>query len=70
VLVMVVLVAFVIAVLVAVVLWRTMSASRGGLPPGPPGREAPPRRVSGPDDDPDFLRQLDERVQRGDDPPA
>ena len=66
---MTILIAFVIAVLVAVVLWRTMSA-RGGLPPGPPGREAPPRRVSGPDDDPDFLRQLDERVQRGDDPPA
>jgi hypothetical protein len=26
--------------------------------------------VSGPDDDPDFLRQLDEKVRRRDDPPA
>jgi hypothetical protein len=27
-------------------------------------------RVSGPDDDPDFLRKLDENVRRRDDPPT
>ncbi|MCX6465381.1 MAG: hypothetical protein NTW05_17560 [Pseudonocardiales bacterium] len=69
---MLVLIALVVAVLVAVVLWRAMSAGqgqeRGSF--GPPRREVPPRRVSGPDDDPDFLRQLDERVRRPEDPPA
>jgi len=67
---MLVLVAFVVAVLVAVVLWRALSAGQERLPFGPAARDEPPRRVSGPDDDPDFLRQLDERARRQDDPPA
>ena len=69
---MLVLIAFVVAALVAVILWRTMSAGQGEerSPFGPARREVPPRRVSGPDDDPDFLRQLDERVRRPEDPPA
>jgi hypothetical protein len=29
-----------------------------------------PPRVSGPDDDPDFLRQLDEKVRKRDEPPG
>ena len=36
--------------------------------PQSPGPSRP--RVSGPDDDPDFLRQLDEKVKRRDDPPT
>jgi hypothetical protein len=68
--VMLVLIAFVVAVLVAVVVWRAMSAGDGSAVPGPPRGEVPPRRVSGPDDDPEFLRQLDERVRRPEDPPA
>lgn len=65
-------IAFVGAAVIALVLWKAMSTVRGDAPlagerpvPGP----ARPR-VSGPDDDPDFLRQLDERVKRQDDPPA
>ena len=66
------LIAFVGAAIIALVLWKAMNSSRGVAPP--PTRRAPqqgPRpRVSGPDDDPEFLRQLDERVKRRDDPPA
>ena len=71
------LIAFVGAAIIAVVLWKAMS-SRGDIAAGasgaprrpqqPPGPARP--RVSGPDDDPDFLRKLDERVKRRDDPPA
>jgi hypothetical protein len=67
------LIAFVGAAIIAVVLWKAMNASRSDAPPPAvrPGRPGLPRtRVSGPDDDPDFLRQLDERVKRRDDPPA
>jgi hypothetical protein len=66
------LIAFVGAAIIAFVLWKAMSA----MPrddSGEPGRQAPGPsrpRVSGPDDDPDFLRQLDERVRRQDDPPS
>ena len=67
------LIAFVGAAIIALVLWKAMNASRSAGPP--PTRRAPqqaPRpRVSGPDDDPDFLRQLDEKVKRRDeDPPT
>jgi hypothetical protein len=67
------LIAFVGAAIIAVVLWKAMNASRGeAAPPARrPSQPGPPRtRVYGPDDDPDFLRQLDERVKRRDDPPA
>ena len=66
------LIAFVGAAIIALVLWKAMNASRSATPP--PIRRAPQQgvrpRASGPDDDPDFLRQLDERVKRKDDPPA
>ncbi|MBW0119304.1 hypothetical protein [Pseudonocardia abyssalis] len=65
-------IAFVGAAIIALVLWKAMSTVRGDAPPtGEPAVPGPSRpRVSGPDDDPDFLRQLDERVKRQDDPPA
>ena len=67
------LIAFVGAAIIALVLWKAMNSSRSDAPPvarrpQPPGAGRP--RVSGPDDDPDFLRQLDERVKRRDDPPT
>ena len=68
------LIAFVGAAIIALVLWKAMNASRADTPPPPtvrrPTRGAVRPRVSGPDDDPDFLRKLDERVRRRDDPPA
>jgi hypothetical protein len=71
------LIAFVGAAIIALVLWKAMNASRTDAPstPAPPTRPQRPAgptrpRVSGPDDDPDFLRKLDERVKRRDDPPA
>ncbi|WP_300008371.1 hypothetical protein [Pseudonocardia sp.] len=66
------LIALVGAAVIALVLWKAMSAMPGDGP-GDRGPQAPGpsrARVSGPDDDPDFLRQLDERVRRQDDPPA
>jgi uncharacterized iron-regulated membrane protein len=68
--VMLVLIAFVVAALVAFVLWRTMTAGQDGPPLRPARRDTTPRRVTGPDDDPDFLRTLDERTRRREDPPA
>jgi hypothetical protein len=67
------LIAFVGAAIIALVLWKAMNSSRSEAPPvarrpQPPGAGRP--RVSGPDDDPDFLRQLDEKVKRRDDPPT
>lgn len=72
-------IAFVGAAVIALVLWKAMSTVRGdalpetgaGRPHGGSQGSGPVHpRVSGPDDDPDFLRQLDERVRRQDDPPA
>jgi hypothetical protein len=66
------LIAFIGAAVIALVLWRAMNtASRAdaALPPRRPPAGPTPPRVSGPDDDPDFLRQLDERVRRRDEPP-
>ena len=67
------LIAFVGAAIIALVLWKAMNASRADTPPvvrrpQSPGSGRP--RVSGPEDDPDFLRQLDEKVKRRDDPPT
>jgi hypothetical protein len=67
------LIAFFAAAVIAVVLWKAMNSSRAAAPPPVSGTRQPGPvrpRVSGPDDDPDFLRQLDERVKRRDDPPA
>jgi hypothetical protein len=63
------LIAFLGAAVIALVLWRAMnttSADAAEAPSRPPVRP----RTSGPDDDPEFLRQLDERVRRREDPPA
>ena len=66
------LIAFVGAAVIALVLWKAMNTARVEAPPPPrrpsAGTTAP--RVSGPDDDPDFLRKLDERVKRREDPPS
>ena len=68
------LIAFVGAAIIALVLWKAMNTSRGDAPPPVGPRQQPQGparpRVSGPDDDPDFLRQLDEKVKRRDDPPT
>ena len=69
------LIAFVGAAIIALVLWKAMNSSRSEAPPPAVGRRQQPQgptrpRVSGPDDDPDFLRQLDEKVKRRDDPPT
>lgn len=64
-------IAFVGAVVIALVLWKAMSSVRGEAPLAPRQEVSPARpRVSGPDDDPEFLRQLEEKVRRRDDPPA
>ncbi len=67
------LIAFVGAAVIALVLWRAMNTAGADVTSHQQARpEAPPPRprVSGPDDDADFLRQLDEKVKRRDDPPA
>jgi hypothetical protein len=65
------LIAFLGAAVIALVLWKAMNAS--SRPDATPQRRSPsaptPPSVSGPDDDPEFLRQLDERVRRRDEPP-
>jgi hypothetical protein len=65
------LIAFVGAAVIALVLWKAMNTAQGEPPAEPVSRPSTVRpRVSGPDDDPEFLRQLDERVRRREDPPA
>lgn len=60
------LIALAAAAIVGVVLWKTMS----GHPASPTESAAGTRRGAAPDDDPEFLRQLSERVRReGEDPP-
>jgi hypothetical protein len=61
------LIAFVGAAVIALVLWRAMNTAQGDAPEAPV-RPAARTRASGPDDDPEFLRQLGERVRRRDDP--
>jgi hypothetical protein len=53
------------AVIVGVVLWKAMTGH------APSKVERIPPRPAAPDDDPEFLRQLSERVRRaeGEDPP-
>ena len=66
------------AAIIAVLLWRTLrSEQQMAADPEQPRPEAPwsgltraaRPRASGPDDDPEFLRQLDERVRGHEDPP-
>lgn len=66
------LIAFVGAAIVALVLWKAMNTAQpdGGPPPRRQYTGPTHPRVSGPDDDADFLRQLDEKVRRRDDPSA
>lgn len=65
------LIAFVVVAIIALVLWKAMGTVREAPPSGERQAPGPARpRVSGPDDDPDFLRQLDERVRRQQEPPA
>ena len=65
------LIAFVGAAIIALVLWKAMNSGAVEFPQPPltPGPSRAPR-VSGPDDDPDFLRQLDEKVRKRDEPPG
>jgi hypothetical protein len=62
------LIAFVGAAVIALVLWRAMNSTAPADSAEPPVRAPMRPRASGPDDDPEFLRQLDERVRRRDDP--
>jgi hypothetical protein len=68
------LIAFVGAAIIALVLWKAMNSGAVEFPQ--PQRRRPVAgpsrspRVSGPDDDPDFLRQLDEKVRKRDEPPG
>jgi hypothetical protein len=65
------LIAFVGAAVIALVLWKAMNTAEldaARSPRRPISGQRP--RISGPDDDPDFLRHLDEKVRRRDDPPA
>jgi len=69
------LIAFVGAAIIALVLWKAMNSGAVEFPQPQrqrpvAGRPARPPRVSGPDDDPDFLRHLDEKVRRRDEPPS
>lgn len=54
------LLAAIVVVALAVVLWQTMAKHQVSV--------GAKRRVTGPDDDPDFLRRLGEQIQRGDRP--
>jgi hypothetical protein len=78
------LVAVLVLVIVGTLLWKVMAAqaAQAGHDGGPggagedsptgPTHTAPPRRAPhpvAPDDDPEFLRSLDEQIQR-EDPPS
>ena len=81
------LVAVLVLVVVGTLLWKVMAAQAaqaghdggpGGMvedaPTGPTRQASPrrPQRQVAPDDDPEFLRSLDERIQRPEreDPPS
>jgi len=58
-------VALAVAMAVGFLMWKTMSQQ-----PDQPRRSAPPRSIA-PDDDPEFLRKLGERLRsEGEDPPT
>jgi hypothetical protein len=53
-----------LVILIAVAVYLTVRAiQRRGIAPAP-RRRSPPPRVMGPDDDPDFLRDLDRQRKR------
>ena len=61
------LIAFVGAAIIALVLWKAMNPSRRDAPQAPRTQAAGPAarpRVSGPDDDPEFLRKMDSEQSR------
>ena len=63
------LIVLVIAVVVVILVMRAAAASGNGrdLPRArPPRRPARPSRPLAPDDDPDFLRELERRARRDD----
>ncbi|HEX4247042.1 MAG TPA: hypothetical protein VH008_04190 [Pseudonocardia sp.] len=60
------LIALAAAAVVGFVLWKAMTDQ----PSRKSDRSAAPRRAAAPEDDPEFLRQLGERLRReGEDPP-
>jgi hypothetical protein len=74
---MALLVVLVAAVVVVVLVVRAAAAPGGATraghpraarPARPPRGQAQPRRAVGPDDDPDFLRELQRRTRRDDSP--
>jgi hypothetical protein len=63
-----------LVVLIAVAVYLTTRAiQKRGIAPAPPRRPRPkpqPPRFIGPDDDPDFLRDLDRKRKHPEDPEA
>ncbi|HZZ52517.1 MAG TPA: hypothetical protein VFE65_36930 [Pseudonocardia sp.] len=61
------LIALAAAAVVGFLLWKLVVTQPSDESP----RSRPPQRATAPDDDVEFLQQLDERMKRGgDDPPA
>jgi hypothetical protein len=57
-----------VVILLAIAVYFTVRAiQRRGVAPTP-RRQQPPPRVMGPDDDPDFLRDLDRKRRHPEDP--
>lgn len=60
-----------VVILIAVAVYLvTRAIQRRGLTPPQPMRRQPPPRVMGPDDDPDFLRDLERKRKHPEDPDA
>ena len=56
-------------ILIAIAVYLTVRViQRRGVAPAPRRPKAPPPRVMGPDDDPDFLRDLDRKRKHPEDP--
>jgi hypothetical protein len=61
------LIALAAAALIGFLLWKLVVTQPSDKSP----RRRPPERVTAPDDDPEFLQQLDDRMKRGgEDPPT
>ena len=60
-----------VVILIAVAVYFTVRAiQRRGIAPAPRRPKPQPPRVMGPDDDPDFLRDLDRKRKHPEDPEA